>query len=663
MELPPYRGPSMAKRDPKHPLVRWVVLICCIIGIALLGYQWFRAVRFHGEAGFQALETTASALRQQDFDASAKALLQARQHFTQGTRLLFGMEHLLPVLDQIPGCSLATSGIALMQAGDHLTRGAELLLAVARQSLGRLREPSNNYSLLDFLHEGEDKWRGATLEMEEARKLLAYVHPESLPSEQQETFAKGEKVFSATSQMLTLSVQHIDLLEEILGQNGPRLYLFLFQNNHELRPTGGFIGSYALLDINAGRIRRFFVDGIFNPDGQLKENIVPPAPMQKISAGWSLHDSNWFPDFPTSAEKARFFYEKTGGPTTDGVITLTPEVLRRLLTIVGPVDMPEYGITVDADNFLPIIQEEVELKYNQEENNPKRILGDLAGKLLERLVVSPSKSTAIALADTLVSLLNERHILLYARDERAESLITDLGWSGAMLATPYDYLSVVHTNINGYKTDGVITDAIRHQASIQSDGSVIDTVTVRRTHRGGDTPYPWWNKVNANYMRVYVPLGSELLAASGMTREFPEPPLDYEALHFRRDETVVEEESRVTIDEESGTRIGEEFGKTVFGNWVYVSPGETVEVTYRYRLPFRVMPSQPGDEALPFSILYQKQSGTKDWQLTSVIERPERYTPIWQSPENLVPYGRTLTLTTDLNHNVFVGVVFKNSIP
>ncbi len=630
------------------------------VGVFFGGTYWKERVMAEGEAGYQAMEKAASLLRTNDLQASQMELRRAEEHFERGQKLLFGTAQLLPMLNLIPGLGEGVSGVALMQAGMHLTKGAQALTVLLFESKQRLHQ--SELSLLDLLVAGEPVLETGGKEFQEAVRLFQYVDLESIPEEKRESFSRGERLLTVLAQTLTLSGEHTNLLQELLGKNGPRVYLFLFQNNHELRPTGGFIGSYALLDINNGKIRRFFVDGIFNPDGQLKENIVPPAPIQKISAGWSLHDSNWFPDFPTSAEKAMFFYEKTGGPTTDGVVALTPVVLARLLEIIGPINLPEYGVTVDKENFMSLIQEEVEVKYNKEENTPKKILGDLTGVILDRLVSAPKEETFLQLADAFVSLLNERHILLYAREPKAQELINASGWSGTMLSTPYDYLSVIHANINGYKTDGVVDDVIRHAMSIQADGSIIDTLTVTREHRGGDTPYEWWNKVNANYMRVYVPLGSELLSAEGMTREFPVPPLDYDALDFRRDEEVVKEESLIRVDEASGTRIGEEFGKTVFGNWVYVSPGENVTVTYRYRLPFRLAVVKDGVTGMvPFSVLYQKQAGTVGAKLSSQIEYPEYWKSIWQSAENLVPYGRALKLNTILDHTIFAGTVFDTN--
>jgi len=92
---------------------------------------------------------------------------------------------------------------------------------------------------------------------------------------------------------------------------------------------------------------------------------------------------------------------------------------------------------------------------------------------------------------------------------------------------------------------------------------------------------------------------------------------------------------------------------------VYVSPGEQVTVVYRYKLPFRLALADELSDPLPFSILYQKQAGTTGWQLSTEIEHPDERRVIWQSAENLVPYGRILKQETNLDRNVFLGLVLQ----
>jgi len=416
-----------------------------------------------------------------------------------------------------------------------------------------------------------------------------------------------------------------------------------------------------LLDISNGRVKNFFIDGIYNPDGQLKEKIVPPQPIQKISAAWSLHDSNWFADFPMSAKKAITFYEKTGGPTVDGVVTFTPALIKKMLAITGPIEMPEYEVTLDENNFTEVTQYEVEVDYDKEENEPKKILADLAPILLQKLLDKKDIESISKIVQVLLLGLDEKHILIYSSNPELQRIVSQQGWSGEILPSSCDYLSVINTNINGFKTDAVVEEKIEHGAEIQEDGSIVDTVTITRRHTGGNSEYEWFNKVNADYMRVYVPEGAKLLEASGHTREAHKQPLDYDALNFKRDADVEREERDMIIDPESGTRIYNEAGKTVFANWVYISPQEEVSVTYKYILPVRMFQvsidgSNPVDS---YSLVFQKQSGSYGSLLESRIQYPSSYEIKWSFPENMEKGSDGVRINTDLSLDRFAGVVFE----
>lgn len=654
--------PSMMK---KHIFLVFLLFLCAGIGIAFMIYRAQNVknvVLADGEQGYEDLASAVENIRSEQWSESLSQFNDAYQSFSHGTESLSSWGGPMLTLTRfVPGLSKIASGKSALEAGKHFAlAGISLNKITADFTLSKEAYAQGNMiSLLDFLSRVKTPLKETLTELEAGNQALKGVDIKSVPEDKQEKFLLVRKSLPTLIGLIGNFNQHEALFEELLGGNGPRKYLFLLQNNQEMRATGGFIGTYALMDVNDGVVRRFFVDGIFNPDGQLKENIVPPKAIQKVSAAWSLHDSNWFPDFPMSAEKAIFFYEKTGGPTVDGVITLTPTVMQQLLSVTGPITLPQYGLTVDADNFIPIIQEQVETKYDKEENQPKKVLADLTTLLIEKVFASQDKVTLYRIANALVKGLNEKQMLLYMRHPETEALIDEAGWSGRVLPTSKDYLSVINTNINGYKTDGVIDETIKHTAEIGTDGSIIDTVAITRTHRGGNTPYIWWNKVNADYMRVYVPEGSKLLSAQGATWEFPEAPLDYQALGFKRDADVEREENSLSIDEKSGTRVYQDAGKTVFGAWVYVSPQESVTVEYRYRLPFTIDMNQIRQGgADSYAILYQKQSGSLGSKLSSSVLFPYGIEPVWQTSGNLIPYSRQWKLETDLKTDVFAGMVF-----
>ncbi|MFZ2193369.1 MAG: DUF4012 domain-containing protein [Candidatus Moraniibacteriota bacterium] len=622
----------------------------------------------NGKIAYANLTKAKDEIKNSNFNRAAVNFDDAYERFDEIKKNIDGLGKILVETSRfVPFLSKLSSGSHLAEAGKDISRIGELATEIL-QTLNEIKNPNKNGESISYLKIFQDSNKNIveiSAKMDDLEDNLAKINMDDIPENQRSQFIALKQKLPEINKFMDSFAEEEKILVDVLGGNGPRKYLFLFQNNQEMRATGGFIGTYAVLDISNGNIKNFFVDGIFNPDGQLREKIIPPIPIQKISANWSLHDSNWFPDFPKSAEKASWFYEKTGGPTVDGVITMTPTVMQRLLEITGPIEMPEYSMTIDKDNFLENIQTEVEIGYDKDLNQPKKVLADLTPKILDRIFNTKNISDFTKTIDILLSSLNEKHILIYSKNYDIEKILSKNGWSGEILDTRKDYLSVINTNINGYKTDGVVAENISHKAEIQSDGSIINTVTITRQHNGGNTPYEWWNKVNSDYMRVYVPKGSKLIHVSGQTKEFNSPPLDYKALGFKQDVQLIIEEESVVIDEESGTRIYEDSGKTVFANWVYVSPQESVKITYSYILPFKLDMSLTINPADAYSILFQKQSGSIGSDFSSTIIYPDFYKEIWRYPEQNISMlsdqidGKTgFKFEDKLKTDKFIGVAF-----
>ena len=149
-------------------------------------------------------------------------------------------------------------------------------------------------------------------------------------------------------------VNVFDAVYYVMGGEQYARHLVVFQNNNELRPTGGFMGSYALVDVSNGSIKHieFPPAGIYDLTAGLRKKIVPPRPLSIVNDRWQIWDANWWPDFETSAKKIAWFYMESGGPSVDGVIAVNSDMVVDMLRIVGPLPMPEYGITVTAGKFF-----------------------------------------------------------------------------------------------------------------------------------------------------------------------------------------------------------------------------------------------------------------------------------------------------------------------
>ncbi|MCK5459839.1 DUF4012 domain-containing protein [Candidatus Parcubacteria bacterium] len=382
----------------------------------------------------------------------------------------------------------------------------------------------------------------------------------------------------------------LDASVEILGKDSFKQYLIIFQNNYELRATGGFIGSFAVIDIDQGRIKRINIPegGSYDVRGGLTKMISAPIPLHLISPLWQFHDANWWPDFPTSARKLMEFYEISGGSTVDGVIAITPEIIIDLLKITGPIEMEEYGKIVDADNFMWTAQYFVELEYDQEENKPKKFIADFADLLISRLS-KQFEEGSVNILDIFAILSKQaksKGLQFYFASQKAQKIIEKYSLSGEIKQSSGDYLMVVDSNIAGGKTDSVISQSIKLNTTVAGDGTAINNLIIKRAHNGNPEDY-FQRARNVNWIRIYVPEGSRLISAQGFRN--PDSAFFQEAeAKLDIDKDLAELDSGFKIDEFSGIRIYNQFGKTVFAGWSMADVGEIAAIELEYELPFKV---------------------------------------------------------------------------
>jgi hypothetical protein len=198
-----------------------------------------------------------------------------------------------------------------------------------------------------------------------------------------------------------------------------------------------------------------------------------------------------------------------------------------------------------------------------------------------------------------------------------------------------DSLALIEANIAGQKTDGVIEEKVEHVAEIQTDGSIIDAVTLTRAHHGVKGE-PFRGVRNVSYLRLYVPQGSELISADGF-----EAPAD--TLFKKPEEGDGDSPFSGNADMKklsNGMSVGIEAGRTIFGGWLQLDPGKTQTVTYRYLLPFtvqdlrlRLNPDRPqtiSENQGAYMLLLTSQSGKSSRHIHSIVRLPSTWRSAWQ---------------------------------
>ncbi len=598
-------------------------------------------------AGFLALQESTAALKSADLTSAEAANTTALNKFNVALGNLASRHTILQTLaGMVPFVhGELESREKILLAGEEIAIGNSYLISTLQTITGT---PST--TLTYKLDQLVLALNAANPNYERALQNLNAVNLNSLPFVYQEQFKDFRSLFQNLIKNFRSITNLNDTLQEIFGGKGQRRYLVIFQNPAELRPTGGFMGSFAILDVKDGNIVHFTIPpgGTYDLDGQLTVSQIPPLPLTIVNKRWEFQDANWFPDFSASAQKILWFYNRSWNETADGVIAVNASVLERLLGVIGPITDSTRSLNLQAGNAIAVIQNEVENGPDKLQNKPKQILADLTPTLLDVIKKSPT-NVLLPLLGNLEEALRQKEIQAYFTDQAAESTISSSGWGGTIVKTDpnSDYLLVINTNLQGQKSDARIKQLISHEAVIQNDGSVIDTVVITREHSGLNDE-KFYGAPNIDYLRVYVPDGSTLLSASGFTwpeeKNFRAPDPSSTADQFLKNQ-----ERELGIDQTSGTRVTSEFNKTAFGNWVITEPGSTSQVVFSYRLPFKIEPKTSGRNSIieqmvndfktkimPYRLTVQKQSGiTSDFE--SQVVFPPSWQPSWLKGTRAIP--------------------------
>lgn len=385
--------------------------------------------------------------------------------------------------------------------------------------------------------------------------------------------------------ILKQAIPMSQMLPRIAGYPEKASYLLLLQNNDELRPTGGFLGTYAILETEYGEITRLDTHDIYHMDMPVKDllNVEPPDPLKKYlgSKKWYLRDANWSPDWPVSARKIEWFFQNEDRLLPkkdqvnnvkgefDGVIAITPEFITSLLKITGPIVIG--GEEYSQDNFTDLLQYKVEkgyIKLGVPSWSRKEVIGEIAKELKIRLFDLPPERWNEVIGAMQNNII-EKNILVYLENNDLQNLAKEQGWAGEVKDYGGDYLMVVDANMASLKTDNVISRGIEYKAG-QSANGIFAELSINYAHNGS---YDWKTSDYRTYTRVYAPLGSRLIKAEGMEGE---------------------------------VAAQNELGKTSFGFFVSVKPGKIASVNLKYILPDSITKMAKSGE---YGLYIQKQPG------------------------------------------------------
>lgn len=625
-----------------------------LLALAALAVQYGLSVKNdvveQSSAAVANLQTAQSNLEALDFQNASQDFFAAYASFSEAGNTLnvFGAT-MTNIIAQLPGGGSLKSAKNLLEVGQLLSAaGTSMTTALnAVANTGALADPTNPQVPLGPIVTALKKALVASQQqVTKANILMEDIDPSILPEENRASFEELKTKLPELKAAMDMSADYAKFFENMVNSGDTR-YLIMFQNGSELRPTGGFPGTYGVLSFTKGKLESIFVDDVYNLDGQLKEHIIPPLQMQHIAPSWGMRDANWYIDFPTSARNIRKFYEKESGKKVDGVFVLNPEMIKNILEIVGPVDMPQYGLTLTSENVLTAIQDQVE--YGPNRTQPKQIVKDFAPTLFAKIYASGSDKW-LSIFNTLVLSMNQRDVMMNFNNLSLQSFVIDKGFAGQVRQVKTDYVMATLTNVKGSKTDAVTDTSMGITTKFEGDDA-IHTLTISRTHNGGATKFGFYNKQNPAYVRVLVPEEAELISVNGNNNPNFKPLIDYANSDFVRDEELVKFETSGTTDTITGVTTYRESGRKGIGFWLITdaASSKTVQVTYR-------VPNALKDKT--YELYVQKQPALKVKNFTFSMQRPEGLLPDASAPV-LTEKDSAYTYSAPLENDLAVKVNFK----
>lgn len=415
-------------------------------------------------------------------------------------------------------------------------------------------------------------------------------------------------------------------LPQLLGIGGEKKYIVWFQNSNEIRPTGGFIGSYATITIDSGKIKNILIDDIYNPDGQIDVRNIktdPPEPIRTFldEEVLYLRNSNWDPDFSKSAKTFDDIYFKITGETVDGYIALDLSFVENLLRVTGPVFLASYNEDINADNLDERAQYYSGFDYREGSTDKKSFLTILGGKLLEK-IFALKKEDFPKLVGELSRSLEERHLQIYFNNNQINSLLSENKWDGRLVNTEGDYLYVVNANLGGTKSNYYVDNKMTYEInSMTRDGLLRANLYLDYKNNAENDAWP--GGPYTDYVRVLVQDGSKLTGGK--------------LINNAGEEIDIFEDMVVS-------KVGD---YTSFETSFKLPPKESVKLIVSYDLPQNVSMNKEGSS---YNLYWQKQPGTSD----------DNYSFIFNPPFGSVTENFSTNLEIDGNSLKSSGIMTKD---
>ncbi len=652
----------MSKRER---FARWLILAGLLLLLAALAFKVgriYRAANSLLARQNEAEALLAGGLSNLDANAVEALVTGIREDVVTIRRETAVFLPLTPLFSGLPRVGpLATNAAPLLEMADAGTETAAYALRGLKPALPILQDPARDgteklAALVDVLQNAAPDLRAAEAALARYTAARASLgDPTHLPWRAQTLLQRADAYHPLAQDGLRLA----QIMPAFMGNEETRRYLLLAQNEEELRPTGGFIAGAGELVLVDGRIQTLtFADANYADDYANKPYPFPPQPLYDFMGLelFLLRDANFWPDFPTSARMAMELYQYgQDAPPLDGVIAFDQQFMRLLVTAIGEVPIPEESVTINQNNVIAAMREAWSYEEGQDVGqwvrDRKAFLGTFANGILRKVQTDFGRIDPLALAQAMHAAAQLRHLQIYVTDPTQAAVFDALNWDGRYAnETGQDVLGVVDTNVGYNKVNSLIVRAIRYQVDLGSRQAQLE---LTYQHNGTPEPQPCYQgtpyaggisyeaRINTcywNYLRIYAPQGTQLLAAT---------------LHEIPGETMFSgQEWRAPAQ-----LITEPVPLAVVANAFLLPWGETLTSNYSFQLPATIVQAADGQQI--YRLTVYKQAGTGAQPLEVVVQLPEGAALATAVPQPALIEGNSVTFRLTPETNVQVQVIYQ----
>jgi len=422
-----------------------------------------------------------------------------------------------------------------------------------------------------------------------------------------------------TFRWCTNGLPFVDRLEQLLGGK----YIILLQNNTELRPSGGFAGSYATIETDKKGIKQIRVQDIYEPDGKLPGHVDPPYPIQEAfgQGWWKLRDANWDPDYASAAGAMRWFLEQGGEGNIQGIIAVNLGLVNRLMGIYGPLELETYDELITEANFYGLAQKYAETRKIDNSTDKRGFLGAVGVAIEERIKAS-KLIDLIDLSALIFRELRKGEILVWVRNPEVQKEIEFRKWGGRLTANwdpsagsgRADYLYIVESNLGANKAncciDRDVSVSVSPPSPKASEGQVTrhEIIVTWKNNNEFENPKPpvFWGGDYIDYVRVIVPKDKKIVSVSVSGKQLrlatEQDFIQSNALRQGRSENIYVVEERGDPSASSGR------GLKIIGFWAVVPAQQQVVAELEYK-------SERVEEFKTLLFKHQPGSGVTNYQV------------------------------------------------